>query len=63
VLKDRETVNEAAARLDALPRLVQRWCKDGKLPCRKVGRDWLVERGAEPRVIRRKQSLAREEKG
>ena len=61
MLKDYETVSEAAARLDALPRLVQRWCKEGKLPCKKVGRDRLVKRGAEPSVIRRK--LQREEKG
>ena len=47
MLKDHETVNEAAARLQALPRLVQRWCQEGKLPCRKMGRDWLIKRGAE----------------
>ena len=53
-LENYETVNEAADRLNALPRLVQRWCKEGKLPCEKFGRDWLVERGAEPDVNRRK---------
>ena len=56
MLKDHETVNQAAARLDALPRLVQRWCKEGKLDCRKVGRDWLIKRDATPSVIRRKQT-------
>ena len=54
MLKDHETVNEAAVRLDALPRLVQRWCQEGKLPCKKVGRDWLIKRDAEPSVTRRK---------
>jgi excisionase family DNA binding protein len=50
MLKDHETVNEAAARLDASSRLVQRWCKEGKLPCKKIGRDWLIERNSEPDV-------------
>ncbi len=34
-------------------RLIQRWCEQGKLPCVKVGRDYLIERGAEPSVVRR----------
>lgn len=43
-----ETTPQAAARLGVSESLARRWCREEKLPCKKIGRDWFVEQGAEP---------------
>ncbi len=57
-----ETTEDTRLRLGLKNRrTVQIWCENGKLPCVKMGRMWLVEKDAEPDVIRRPG--ARKEKG
>lgn len=54
MLKDYETLGEAARRLRITESLVRRWCREGKLDCFKVNkRAWLVKRDSEPDVVRR----------
>ncbi len=58
--EDYEPLSDAAKRLGVSDRLVRRWCSEGKLSCHKVGRDWLVEKEAEPE-LRWRRKLARDE--
>lgn len=39
------TVEKAAGLLGAHPSTVRRWCRTGKLPAHRHGRDWIVEEG------------------
>lgn len=34
--------DEAAARLNVAPATIRKWCRDGKLPCIKLGRLWRI---------------------
>lgn len=47
-LEDYEPLSETAQRLNVSVSLAARWCREKKLPCRKLGFYWLVRRGAEP---------------
>lgn len=53
-LEDYEALPEAARRLGVSRSLAARWCREGKLPCEKMGFYWLVERDSKPSVQRRK---------
>jgi hypothetical protein len=33
---------EAAARTGRNPELLRRWCASGRIPCERIGRDWLI---------------------
>ena len=39
-------VDEVAGYLSVTPVTVYRWCRDGSVPCLKVGRSWRIRRGA-----------------
>jgi hypothetical protein len=39
------TLAEAAATTGRNPELLRRWCVAGRLPCRRVGRDWIIAAG------------------
>lgn len=52
-LDDYEPLAEWARRTGTNPSLARRWCRTGKLSGVKIGRDWFVEKNAEPNVKRR----------
>jgi excisionase family DNA binding protein len=55
------SVEDAAQRLEVSPFTLQRWCRDGNLPCLKVGRRWRIRRSALEEFLRqgeRHESLA-----
>jgi hypothetical protein len=50
------TLAEAATASGRNPELLRRWCVAGRLPCRRVGRDWVIagdDMGAVERMPRR----------
>lgn len=47
------SVDEVATRLGVGPITVYRWCREGRLPCFKVGKGWRMRRGALDDVLRR----------
>jgi excisionase family DNA binding protein len=40
------SVEEVAEYLGVVPMTVYRWCREGRLPCMKLGRVWRIRRGA-----------------
>lgn len=40
------SVEEVAEYLGVVPMTIYRWCREGRLPCLKIGRVWRVRRGA-----------------
>ena len=47
------SADEVAARLGVGAITVYRWCREGRLPCFKVGKGWRMRRGALDDVLRR----------
>ncbi|HET7726605.1 MAG TPA: helix-turn-helix domain-containing protein [Candidatus Limnocylindrales bacterium] len=37
------TLLDVAARTERNPELLRRWCASGRIPCQRVGRDWLID--------------------
>jgi excisionase family DNA binding protein len=54
-----EPVDDAARRLDVTPRTLRRWAEVGKVPARKAGSRWLIQRGSEPRNGSKPPSVTR----
>ena len=48
-------VDEVAAYLGVGPVTIHRWCRDGKLPCIKLGKSWRIRRGAVDDFLRRRE--------
>lgn len=46
-------VDQVAAYLDVHPMTIYRWCREGRLPCLKVGKAWRVPRPALEESLRR----------
>ncbi len=44
--RDLLSVDEVAAFLDVGPVTIYRWCRDGRLPCTKIGKSWRIHRSA-----------------
>ena len=40
------SVEEVAEYLGVVPMTIYRWCREGRLPCLKIGRVWRIRRGA-----------------
>jgi len=53
MVKDLLNVEEVAGYLGVGPVTVYRWCREGRLPCLKVGRSWRVRREALEDFLRR----------
>ena len=53
MMRDLLDVAEVAAYLDVHPVTIYRWCREGRLPCAKVGRAWRVPRAALEDFVRR----------
>ena len=43
-MNERLTTKEAAQVKNVTPRAIRKWIKQGRLPARKYGRDWLIWR-------------------
>lgn len=68
------TTKQAGSRLDLDPRTIKRYCREGKLKCEKIGRDWLIPEAeieryererkpkGRPRAIRRLIDTAKQER-
>src|SRR5215218_8519016 len=46
VTRELLSVEEVAEYLGVVPMTVYRWCREGRLPCMKIGRVWRIRRGA-----------------
>lgn len=44
--RDLLTAEEVAAYLDVQPVTIYRWCREGRLPCLKIGKSWRIRRTA-----------------
>ncbi len=53
--KDLMDVEEVARRLGLVPATVWRWCREGRLPCMKIGRSWRIRAEALEDFIRRSE--------
>ncbi len=53
--KDVLSADEVAAQLGVQPATVYRWCREGLLPCVKLGKVWRIHRGALDAFLRRGQ--------
>ncbi len=51
--RDLLSVDEVAAFLDVGPVTIYRWCRDGRLPCTKIGKSWRIHRSALDDFLRR----------
>lgn len=58
MVKDLLNVEEVAGYLSVGPVTVYRWCREGRLPCLKVGRSWRVRREALEDFLRRGERSA-----
>lgn len=52
------TTTEAAALLGVSDGIVRRWCRDGRLPARRSGRAWLIDRGSVGDLLDARRSAA-----
>ncbi len=51
--KDLLGVDDVARYLDVRPTTVYRWCREGRLPCLKIGKSWRIRRAALDEFLRR----------
>ena len=49
------SVDEVAGHLGVGPITIYRWCREGRLPCLKLGKSWRVRRGALDEFLRRSE--------
>ncbi len=53
--KDLLDVEEVASFLDVGPVTIYRWCREGRLPCLKIGRSWRIRREALEEFLRQSE--------
>src|SRR3712207_7067847 len=56
--KDLLSVEEVAGYLGVGPVTIYRWCREGRLPCLKIGKSWRGRREALEEFLRRGERLA-----
>lgn len=53
--RDLLTAEEVASYLDVRPVTIYRWCREGRLPCFKVGKSWRIRRAALDEFLRQRE--------